>query len=96
MRSHRPFAPCSVVHIGYIWFGALWLALWSWGRRRGEATSLQQRYGVDRTQLLGFGFACSALAFTCAYTWYISLNHTSVAENNSIYQVRDGVRVPCA
>ena len=38
----------------------------------------------------------TALTFSGAYTWYISLNHTSVAENNSIYQVRDGVRVPCA
>ncbi|MDR3740192.1 MAG: hypothetical protein P4L40_14355, partial [Terracidiphilus sp.] len=63
------------------------VAIRRWGTARGEATAVFDRYGMRASQLSWFSMLSSSLVFACAYTWLLSLQHTTVAANNSIYQV---------
>jgi hypothetical protein len=79
----------SVAHSGYILFIAPWLAMYIWGWKwRGESGSLETRYRISYKTLRWFSVVASVLIHVCAYTWYLSLSRTSVAANNSVYQVR--------
>ena len=87
---------CSVVHTGYCWFLLPWLGFWMYGRSIGEVTHVSTRYGVGPCKLGGISLLAAVLAFVCAYAWYLSLTRTTVAANNSIYQVCSLIPVACA
>jgi hypothetical protein len=53
----------------------------------GEVLDIATRYGVRYWQLTVFSLSSATLAFVCVYAWYLSLTRTTVAANNSIYQV---------
>jgi hypothetical protein len=68
-------------------FGVFWLPLYGLGVRAGQTRSLYRRYDTTPCRLVVCVLGATLLAFTCAYTWYLSLTRTTVASNNSIYQV---------
>ena len=71
----------------YSCFGIAWALIYAYGVRRGEPRSVLVRLGIRPAKLLAVALASTWLGFLCAYTWYLSLTRTTVAANNSIYQV---------
>jgi hypothetical protein len=82
-----PTLAVRFVHSGYMLFSAFWLPLYWSGVRKGQSRSVFKRYRTNARRLAAVATAVTALSFLCAYSWYLSLTRTTVASNNSIYQV---------
>lgn len=82
-------APRSVVHGSFAWFLLPWALLFLFPLRRySTMSSVRDRYGLSWAQLVKYSLVSSNLNSFCVYAWYQSLSRTTVATNNSIYQVR--------
>ncbi len=76
------------MHSGYSCFFVVWYAFyWAAVHRRGETPNIFERYATTPSRMVKCSVAAMLLSFVCAYTWYLSLTRTTVAANNSIYQV---------
>ncbi len=72
---------------GFSCFVVFWLPPYVSGVRRGQSPSVFKRYHTSPLRLVVVVAAMTCVTFTGAYTWYLSLTRTTVASNNSIYQV---------